>query len=177
MEWGAWWATIHRVAKNWTRLKQPSMKHIALNAPMSFLLYFSTNDFWYICEMSQMGRVPNDQDTCGTWYLAPKPCTPGWIECVKKRMPLFAFVFKKVSDCLSPCLVPPWRIYWPKFLKNLSTTLPLSVSAISCRYKIWSKEASCGLLCLQLSNCGCSFSVHNWLHPQKERLNSENGSL
>ena len=119
MDWGAWWATIHRVAKNWTRLKQPSMKHIALNSPVSFPLYFSTNDFWYVCEMSQMGRVPNDQGTCGTWYLVPNPCTPGWMECVKKRMPLFAFVFKKVSNCLSPRLVPPWRIYWPKFLKNL----------------------------------------------------------
>ena len=28
MDRGAWWATVHGIAKSWTRLKQPSMHNI-----------------------------------------------------------------------------------------------------------------------------------------------------
>lgn len=86
------------------------------------------------CEMSQIGRVPNDQDTCGTWYLAPNRL--GWARvCKEKDASYLPLSLKEVSELSLSCLVPPWRIYWPKFLKNLSTTLPLSVNLISCRYK------------------------------------------
>ena len=30
MDRGAWWATVHRVAKSWTRLKRLSMMHTVL---------------------------------------------------------------------------------------------------------------------------------------------------
>lgn len=103
-------------------------------------------------------NAPKYQGTCGTWYLAPQARSADQVDRVKKnRMSQLAFVFKKVSNCLSPGWLPPWRIYWPKFLKKLLPCSPFAASAVRWRYKIWSKEASCGLLCLRLPNCGAVF--------------------
>lgn len=154
------------------------MSGVVSKSPVSFLPHFATYYFLYICNMLLIARqCPKWSEDL--WYLAfgsPNHALQSRGNVWRKGCLYLPLSLRKWVMSLSLPLPSMENLLAPIF-KKAPTTLPFSVSAISCRYKIWSKEASCGLLCLQLSNCGCSFSAHNWLHPQKERLNSENGSL
>ena len=42
MDRGAWWATVHRAAKSWTRLKQLSMYASTMDSSGTLLQYLKT---------------------------------------------------------------------------------------------------------------------------------------
>ena len=54
MDRGAWRATVHRVSKSWTRLKQLSTAHTDWSKDLIFLKYYSLSQHYLLNNLSSI---------------------------------------------------------------------------------------------------------------------------
>ena len=98
---GAWWATVHRVTKSWTRLRNLARTHSGMHKPLGLPRWFNGKEPTYQCRRLGFSPLEKEMATQVQYPFLENPMDRGaWWAMVHGVAKQQQFTFN-LQDCLN----------------------------------------------------------------------------